>query len=96
MVLDLNTTNLGPVVSDLRFSPGKLDIRMVAADEGAVSVLESEADGLMDVLKEKGFKPVLDIRAVIPGDEGISRFVPVPPIQSASPEPGQAHLDVEA
>jgi len=55
ILLDLTTTNLGPVVGDMQFRQKNLDLRLFAPNEAATEWLAGERQTLIEALREKGF-----------------------------------------
>jgi len=55
VVLDLQTTNLGPVVGDLRFVGREAELRMFCSSAELASFLRAHAGELKEALREKDF-----------------------------------------
>ncbi len=56
VILDLNTTRMGPVLGDLRFFNQDMIVNMFVERQDLADYLESEAENLIDGLWGKGFK----------------------------------------
>jgi hypothetical protein len=103
VLLELATTNLGPVRGDLRFHPARLDVTIGSSREESAGHLESEADRLAAALREKGFQPRLrfPVLALATG-EAETGDAPAAQPEAAAPEPpaeppagAGPHLDIQ-
>jgi hypothetical protein len=57
VILDLNTTGLGPVLGDLRFFGKDLILNLFVDRGDTARYLEAAADDLLQALRDKGFRP---------------------------------------
>jgi hypothetical protein len=56
VILDLNTTRMGPVLGDLRFFGQDMTVNMFVEKQDLADYLEREAESLIDGLWSKGFR----------------------------------------
>lgn len=56
VILDLNTTRMGPVLGDLRFFGQDMVVNMFVEDQDLAGYLERESETLVDGLWAKGFR----------------------------------------
>lgn len=95
VLIDLDTTRMGPVLGDMRFTNTRLDIQLGGSGDEATACLQSSIGELHTALIEAGYTPQITCAPI-----GIAPKLPHPP-EAERPRPTGAfpadgHVNVTA